>query len=80
MDVGRLIAAARRAGKLAKAELSRRSGVDVGHIARLERGRVTDPRLSMLAALARGLGLELVVEFRPTKGKAKGNRSRVDGQ
>jgi transcriptional regulator with XRE-family HTH domain len=56
-EVGRLVTAARERAGLSKAELSRRSMVDAGHIGRLERGEIVNPRLGMIEALAVGLGL-----------------------
>ncbi|MFA5377806.1 MAG: helix-turn-helix transcriptional regulator [Dehalococcoidia bacterium] len=41
---------------LTAAELSRRSGEEVANIRRIMNGEVTDPRLSTLANIARGLG------------------------
>jgi DNA-binding XRE family transcriptional regulator len=47
----------RDARKLSQEELARRSGLSVSTIRQIEQGRAPDPRISTVAALARGLGV-----------------------
>ena len=51
--------ALRDAARLTQDELAARSGLSQGHIVSLEQGRVTNPTLATLEALARGLGVSL---------------------
>jgi transcriptional regulator with XRE-family HTH domain len=55
---GRAFAEARREAKLTQDELVGRSGVDTGHIARVETGRI-DPGFEVMQKMAAGIGVPL---------------------
>ena len=65
MSVIAQLESARRTAGLTQAELAERAGVNRMTVGRLEAG--LDPRLSTLDALARSLGLELMLVPRPLR-------------
>jgi transcriptional regulator with XRE-family HTH domain len=60
LDIRKAIRKARKEQGLSQAELARRLRMTQAQIGRIENG-LTDPRLSTLTELARGLGLEPVL-------------------
>lgn len=49
---------------ITQTELARRTGIDQGDISKLERG-TRNPSLKLLKRLAKGLGMELKIDFVP---------------
>ncbi len=64
MDIIRAIVKARKDQQITQAELSARTGINQGDISRLERG-TRNPSLNMLKKLAKGLDMQLKIEFLP---------------
>ena len=59
-DIGRALRAARKAEGLSQKALSDRIGLTQAQISRFENGK-SDPRLSSLVEVARGLGVEVML-------------------
>lgn len=57
---------ARDAQGITQAELAERTGIRQSNISRLEGGNY-NPSLEFLSRIARGLGMELHIELRPTR-------------
>ena len=64
MDVIRAIIDARTAQNLTQKELSKRTGINQADISKLENG-TRNPTVSLLKRLAKGMGMELRIQFIP---------------
>ena len=64
MDVIRAIVDARTAQNLTQKELSKRTGINQADISKLENG-TRNPTVSLLKRLAKGMGMELRIQFIP---------------
>jgi transcriptional regulator with XRE-family HTH domain len=57
--IGDRVRRLREAADLRQQDLATAAGVAISIITQIEQGRTTDPRLSTLAAIAKGLGMDL---------------------
>ena len=64
LDVIRAIVDARTSQNLTQKQLSERTGINQADISKLENG-TRNPTLNMLKRLAKGMNLELKIEFTP---------------
>ena len=64
LDVIRAIVDARTSQNLTQKQLSERTGINQADISKLENG-TRNPTLSMLKRLAKGMNMELKIEFTP---------------
>ena len=64
LDVIRAIVDARTSQNLTQKQLSERTGINQADISKLENG-TRNPTLNMLKSLAKGMNLELKIEFTP---------------
>ena len=69
MDVIRAIVDARTAQNLTQKELSKITGINQADISKLENG-TRNPTVSLLKRLAKGMGMELRIQFIPKNKKA----------
>ena len=70
MDVIRAIVDARTSLNMTQKELSSKTGITQADISRIENG-TRNPSLSMVKKLAKGLGMQLKLEFIPVPTKNK---------
>ena len=70
MDVIRAMIDARIEQNLTQKELAKRTGIDQADISKLENG-VRNPSLKLLQRLARGMGMQLKIEFVPMQTSRK---------
>lgn len=68
MDIGDIIRQKRKALRLTQVELSQRSGIDQGHISRIESGESVNVTLGNLRAIAKALGCS-VTDLLPEQDK-----------
>jgi transcriptional regulator with XRE-family HTH domain len=67
-DIIRAMVEARKAQNLTQKELSERTGITQADISRIENG-TRNPSLDMLKRLAKGMGMQLRLEFVPIESK-----------
>ena len=70
MDVIRAIVEARTSQNLTQKELAERTGINQADISKLENG-TRNPSLKLLKRLARGMGMQLKIEFVPMQASRK---------
>jgi len=68
MDIGDIIRQKRKALRLTQVELSQRSGIDQGHISRIECGEIVNVTLGNMRAIAKALGCS-VTDLLPEQDK-----------
>lgn len=66
MQVIRALIEARTEENLTQKELAEKTGIDQAEISKLENG-TRNPSIKLLQRIADGLGMELVISFRPKK-------------
>ncbi len=59
MSIGKRVRARRQDLHLSQEEIARRAGVSLNLVNRVEREQITDPHISTLRSLARGLGVRV---------------------
>jgi transcriptional regulator with XRE-family HTH domain len=70
-DFKDMLKALREKKGLTQEALARAAGLSLGHVARLEQGRVCDPGWSVVKALAKALGVSVAAFDEPFGGDKK---------
>ena len=70
MDIIRAMVDTRIGQNLTQKQLAERTGIDQGDISKLENG-TRNPSLKLLKRLAKGMGMQLKIEFVPMQAQAR---------